>query len=443
MNKIVVDRDTMHWYGEPPCIPCGQQLFSQFEFSLSEDWDNANILAQFKQGDTLLNVGVTENTCYVPYELNPGTAYLRLKGTFERNSEVIATANELQFSLVQGFEPGGSPSVPPTPDLYQSLLSKIQTQIGDLSDLTTDDKENLVAAINEVAKTGSGGVGSISMQTADGYIQYSTDNGKSWKNLIALDELKGEPGQDGAPGKDGEPGKDGTPGKDGVTPHIGDNGNWYIGSTDTGKPSRGATGANGPAGAQGEKGDTGPQGPAGTPGKDGAGMDITGATVGQIAKIAAVDESGVPTAWEPVDMPGGGGAWEKIIDTEVMEATPRFTCNGLNCNEIYIKYSKMENATNINSVQDLYLNDTLIMSAATIVNKSGGGVYGWTLCRNNGIVWVVTKSNGAISESNLTPGLVYAQYNLISGVGTATTLKLETPDSTYAPITGKLEVWVR
>lgn len=193
----------------------------------------------------------------------------------------------------------------------------------------------------------------------------------------------------------------------------------------------------------GATGPAGPQGPAGAPGKDGAGMDVTGATVGQIAKIAAVDASGVPTAWEPVDMPGGGGAWEKIIDTEVMEATPRFTCNGLNCNEIYIKYSKMENATNINSVQDLYLNDTLIMSAATIVNKSGGGVYGWTLCRNNGIVWVVTKSNGAISESNLTPGLVYAQYNLISGVGTATTLKLETPDSTYAPITGKLEVWVR
>ena len=34
--------------------------------------------------------------------------------------------------------------------------------------------------------------------------------------------------------------------------------------------------------------------------------EITGATVGQIAKIAAVDESGVPTAWSPVDMPSGG-----------------------------------------------------------------------------------------------------------------------------------------
>lgn len=31
-------------------------------------------------------------------------------------------------------------------------------------------------------------------------------------------------------------------GADGVTPHIGDNGNWYIGSTDTGKPSRGGSG---------------------------------------------------------------------------------------------------------------------------------------------------------------------------------------------------------
>lgn len=56
----------------------------------------------------------------------------------------------------------------------------------------------------------------------------------------------------------------------------------------------------------GPTGPTGPQGPAGTPGKDGAGMDVTGATVGQIAKIAAVDASGVPTAWSPADMPGGG-----------------------------------------------------------------------------------------------------------------------------------------
>ena len=50
-------------------------------------------------------------------------------------------------------------------------------------------------------------------------------------------------------------------GSDGVTPHIGDNGNWYLGSTDTGKPSRGATGAQGP---KGDTGGTGPRGPAGS-----------------------------------------------------------------------------------------------------------------------------------------------------------------------------------
>lgn len=46
--------------------------------------------------------------------------------------------------------------------------------------------------------------------------------------------------------------------------------------------------------------------------------DITGATVGQIAKITAVDASGVPTAWEPVDMPSGGGeTWELLSDNTI------------------------------------------------------------------------------------------------------------------------------
>ena len=36
-------------------------------------------------------------------------------------------------------------------------------------------------------------------------------------------------------------------------------------------------------------------------------LNITSATVGQIAKITAVDDSGKPTAWEPVDMSSGSG----------------------------------------------------------------------------------------------------------------------------------------
>lgn len=40
-------------------------------------------------------------------------------------------------------------------------------------------------------------------------------------------------------GPKGDPGKDGKPGKDGITPTIGENGNWFLGDEDTGKPSRG------------------------------------------------------------------------------------------------------------------------------------------------------------------------------------------------------------
>lgn len=68
-------------------------------------------------------------------------------------------------------------------------------------------------------------------------------------------------------------------------------------------------------------GAAGPQGPAGAPGKDGVGMDITGATVGQIAKISAVDSDGKPTAWSPVDMPTGGDGetWELINEVTLSE----------------------------------------------------------------------------------------------------------------------------
>lgn len=45
-------------------------------------------------------------------------------------------------------------------------------------------------------------------------------------------------------------------------------------------------------------------------------LGITGAAVGQIARITAVDSYGKPTAWGPVDMPSGGGRnqWYKVKD---------------------------------------------------------------------------------------------------------------------------------
>lgn len=152
------------------------------------------------------------------------------------------------------------------------------------SDFTT---EQLAALKGDAGAPGESG--------ADGKSAYqiAIDNGFVGSQSEWLASLKGATGASGAPGKDGasgSPGADGitptigtngnwflgttdtgkpsrgakgdtgasgSPGTDGVTPHIGDNGNWYIGSTDTGKPSRGV------AGARGDKGNPGADGAAG------------------------------------------------------------------------------------------------------------------------------------------------------------------------------------
>ena len=56
----------------------------------------------------------------------------------------------------------------------------------------------------------------------------------------------------------------------GITPHIGDNGNWWIGDTDTLKPARGEQGLQGVRGERGERGLQGERGAQGERGLTGA-----------------------------------------------------------------------------------------------------------------------------------------------------------------------------
>lgn len=183
----------------------------------------------------------TDGTAIIPDELlqdwHPLTAY-----AYVTDDTGAYTMVQQDFVVHKRAKPAGYVYTPTD----QMTLRTIQRQIGDLADLTTEAKDTLVAAINEVARTG--GAGSMDLRVSDGYIQYSTDGGSTWTNLIAVADLKGADGKPGAAGADG------------VTPHIGDNGNWYVGSTDTGKPSRGATGAPGKDGADGKPGATGADG---------------------------------------------------------------------------------------------------------------------------------------------------------------------------------------
>lgn len=83
---------------------------------------------------------------------------------------------------------------------------------------------------------------------------------------------------------------DGADGQDGITPTIGENGNWYLGETDTGKPSRGETG---PAGADGRDGADGQPGENGTDGYSPT-ANVTQTDNG--ATITITDKNGTTTA---------------------------------------------------------------------------------------------------------------------------------------------------
>lgn len=164
--------------------------------------------------------------------------------------DTLAKSNKFDFIVVPALEAGAEPPDEPSKRWFDA----IQAQIGDISKLTTKAKDNLVAAINEAARSGGGsGGGTIDMRVSGGYIQYSND-GVTWENLIAVSELKGEAGPQGVPG---EKGADGAKGDTGPQGERGPQG------------IPGAQGIPGETGPQGERGPQGPKGDKGDPGQKG------------------------------------------------------------------------------------------------------------------------------------------------------------------------------
>lgn len=86
-------------------------------------------------------------------------------------------------------------------------------------------------------------------------------NSHTHANKDTLDKLSDSNGKLQYNGSDvglkGDKGADGKDGTNGITPTIGANGNWYLGTTDTGKPSRGEKGDTGASGASGKNGTDG------------------------------------------------------------------------------------------------------------------------------------------------------------------------------------------
>ena len=148
-----------------------------------------------------------------------------------------------------------------------------------------------------------------------------------------------------------------------------------------------------------------------------------------------------------VDLPsggGGGGAWTKILETEVTEATATFEVTGLdNYTEFLVINSGLQNATSKDSVQNLYINGAQVCVNFVDVPKSGKTTYNYAIARFNGIVWECHKPNVDASATNLAPSTAYIPYNVVLGVGKATSIKTATANTTYAPVSGKITIYGR
>lgn len=295
-------------------------------FTFDESWDGYKRTAVFYCNTVEREQLLTDDACTVPWEVLVANGYLRVGVYGTKDGSRLPTI-WTERSLY--INPGAGPTqeaADPSPTLVEQLLGRM----GDLAALKTEDKSSLVAAINEVWSSGGSGGASVTDAAIneDGHLIITLSTGETIDAGYAVGPA-GAPGAAGKDGQDGAPGKDGThgaDGKDGITPTIGDNGNWYLGETDTGKPSRGEQGEKGDTGAQGAKGDKGEPGakgdtgPAGVPGKDGAKGDpgapgkdghspvVTATKSGKTTTIS-VDGAAIATVEDGADgKPGAAGS---------------------------------------------------------------------------------------------------------------------------------------
>ena len=123
----------------------------------TEDWTGREIKAMFGQGCTVYEVTVTggEITAKQQLNLTAGDWRVWLVGNSARDGDVIPriTTNVAHISVAPtgGTEGNPFPATPPT------VEEQLRADMGNLADLTTEDKSSLVAAINEVRQTGGGG----------------------------------------------------------------------------------------------------------------------------------------------------------------------------------------------------------------------------------------------------------------------------------------------
>lgn len=160
MITIHCSRACAHLASPPELLTAGMSKAVTVQFVFSPEWDGLTKTAVFTNGKTTVDV-LAENwdgdTVPVPHEVLavPGRhARVGVYGADE--SGVVLPTVWVSLGKVQ---PSADPSGDASADPALPVWAQLQKQIGDLDDLQTYNKGNLVEAINEARSSGGSGGG--------------------------------------------------------------------------------------------------------------------------------------------------------------------------------------------------------------------------------------------------------------------------------------------
>lgn len=185
---------------EHEIIAADQIAFVKIHFAFDNSWKPLHKVVQFTQDENTYNrvLGTEETSCFLPSELLAGTVKMSLFGYDAASSETVRATTVVKTLHIRpsGFD-GENSNVPPTPDLYQQLLQKIQS-----------------------ASKGLDGKSAFEIAVEHRFAGTETEWLKSLRGTDGKNGLPGKDGADGLPGRDGTDGKNGADGTDGKSAYT-------------------------------------------------------------------------------------------------------------------------------------------------------------------------------------------------------------------------------